>query len=569
MGKRSYNKGAAMGLRLAEGLVERNNTYLERLHELTNALPPQMNAIRAEVNRLLSAVEDFDVERVYGIVKSSKLEDLQEEEKIILMRIICTLANRYGSTAEQKEYSSRLCAFLNVNPNDVLDSDYDGSNLRSTIDSLQVHNVMYQVLKEYLYLHKYTHEYTDTYETELGWFSRDIDNSGIESIIDLKVCLFGKEGLIEQFNAVTTAEPQKPYLCIESKEKQEIGKECATVFFKVTRKQKHRHYCESASYVVFPENDSIVYVHKSTAVKKTIPLTGVIPSELMQNKQITTYQDMVFYVVKNNVFFYDLNTGAHGFVIKLPEAFDNTGEQIPIKNISFFDGKLIYGSNRLYVLDLKTEERVSVKNHTGSHISGDRDYMLCGGYIYFLVDIYPENKKLITLSGQAICKYGLLNDLGMLISQPFAVENIENYYPEVFFFRGDENYIGVIMAYDYLGSLSSEKSLRNSVCIDVMQEDATPKPFYLWSSHIYQVNIYRNNLVYINADKAYSIVVHDMLTDKKRTLVKQYGHNQKSTLFDRLTFGKSSYQHPKEYAIIGKWLCYTEGYSEEKIISIV
>lgn len=564
MCKKDYNSGVKKGLKLSEDIVRRDTRAIEYLSEKVEKLPIALQGIKDVVEQLNSDIKDIQVEKIFGVVKTLDVKDLEYEERVLLLKILSHISMKYPANENQKRFSSRLRMYLEVNANDVLTNEFDGNGLTDMIDSISVHKIMYQTVKEYLYLRSNTNDYADDFDEILGCFSKDVDKKTTETLIDIKVCLFGIEGLYEQFSAEAEEELDMSYLDISQKKYIDISKECATVYFKGATERKNNLYCESSSYVIFAEKDSIVYVHKGTALKKTMIENVANVSDMFKDKQITAYQDMIFFVIRNDVFYYNLETEKSGLAIRLPEMYNDDGELIPIRNVCLADKKFIYGNGKLYVYDLETGENVVAKDEDGSSLYSGTNYILIGDYIYFLSDYISIKKQF--KSGKRVFKYGLKNGFGSAASEPFAMKKVTEYWTNVFYFCATEKYVCVVMEYQFTTSM--DRTGFDCVYVDITKDEGEAKPFYMWNSFIYQINSYKNNLVYINASKEYSIISHDFISDKKKTLVKKYGSDEKVSFSDKLWLGKANYQHPKEYIIMGKWLWYLEGVFEQKIVSV-
>ena len=65
---------------------------------------------------------------------------------------------------------------------------------------------------------------------------------------------------------------------------------------------------------------------------------------------------------------------------------------------------------------------------------------------------------------------------------------------------------------------------------------------------------YKGNLIYVNADKDFSLISHDFITDKKRVLIKKYGETEKVPFYLRWFLGKSGFQKSDKYMRLGKWI---------------
>lgn len=131
--------------------------------------------------------------------------------------------------------------YLKINANDAIYNSFDGRDISQSVDSIRVQKMMYQIVKEYLYLKSNSNNYGDIYNEILDCFTKDVNNNAVETMIDIKVCLFGVEGLYEQFSTdfdevVLPENLVRPYINIEKKEYIEISKECASIFLMIRKR---------------------------------------------------------------------------------------------------------------------------------------------------------------------------------------------------------------------------------------------------------------------------------------------------------------------------------------------
>jgi len=115
--------------------------------------------------------------------------------------------------------------------------------------------------------------------------------------------------------------------------------------------------------------------------------------------------------------------------------------------------------------------------------------------------------------------------------------------------------------------MASLTTISNCVYIDTNNDRNTCNNFYIWSPFIYSIQQYNNHLVYVNASKDYAIVSHDFLTDKNKRIVKNHGYTEKVKLTERFFVGKGYFQHPEDYLLIGKWICYRDKQHNMVIVS--
>lgn len=201
MSKKEYNSGAKMGIKLSEEIADRNTRAIEYLSSQVNKLPEELEDIKLIVSNLSSGMEDIEIEKLFGIIKRINPKDLEYEEKVILVRLINKIAIDFSSNDNQKQFSRRLSIYLGININDTIYDNYDNVNISEVIDSINLQKMMYQVVKEYIYLGENTHNYGDKYDDVFNKFSINYTTykEQIEALINTKVCVFGIECLYEQY----------------------------------------------------------------------------------------------------------------------------------------------------------------------------------------------------------------------------------------------------------------------------------------------------------------------------------------------------------------------------------
>ena len=133
-----------------------------------------------------------------------------------------------------------------------------------------------------------------------------------------------------------------------------------------------------------------------------------------------------------------------------------------------------------------------------------------------------------------------------------------DYLIDTIHFGAYNDKICVIVGYSFIQGM--DRSGVNCVYIDTENGRNICSKFYIWTPFIYNIYQYNNRLVYVNAEKDYSIISHDFISDKKTVIVKNHGYTEKSKLSERLLVGKEIFQHPKDYTLIGKWICYRDNH---------
>lgn len=561
MKKNDFNTGAKMGLKLSEDIVQKNSDTMEYLLKSVNKLPECFQEVYDVVTDVLVNQEDCHVEKVFGITKTIDINELEEEEKILLFQILNWISLKYGANENQRQFCRSLLKYLKINANDAIYNSFDGRDISQSVDSIRVQKMMYQIVKEYLYLKSNSNNYGDIYNEILDCFTKDVNNNAVETMIDIKVCLFGVEGLYEQFSTdfdevVLPENLVRPYINIEKKEYIEISKECASIFFNDKKKRKYNYYCEAASYVVYVENNRIVYLNKKTLEKRLLLEDINNVEDIFKYRRISAYQDVVIFAIENDIYYFDLNSEECGHIREISAIYNEKNQKYKLQNICFSNNKLVYGNKILHILDLDTWLELDIK-YQDEFIDASERYVIIDNHIYFLKD--ASYLKGSFHYGKVIVKCGLLlgnstNLSNILFERAYEVSS------EIFDLGTYKNYIYVVM--------KSKRTTISYECVYVDVDDGKATPFYIYSKYIYQMNSYNEYLIYIKATKKFSLVAHDFLHDKAKKIVKDYGDYNYS-LIEKVLPGRP-YIPPATYMIMGKWVCYSPGFcsSYNKVISV-
>lgn len=341
------------------------------------------------------------------------------------------------------------------------------------------------------------------------------------------------------------------FLKVQNKENLTISNECAQIYFENKYiVDETRSYLESASYLLYNEEDSIVCMNKLTG--ETFPFIKDInsPQEMIDKKKIATLGDMTYYVIENDLFFFDLDSKENGLIAHIDELYDSEHQKYEIWNISVSKSlKLIYQNGSKYIMDLALGTVSTKEIYLGSESS---NYFVKDEYVYFLdqyIDLDCPEKI-----GYQIKKYridtGSTTDVSVVFAKyRYDKDDIYEIYKEGMY----NNYYYVIIEWTSINC--SDRLGFNCFYFDISGDElAKEKNFYIWNSFIYQVEQYENFLIYVNASKQYSLVKHNFLTDKKKVLLKHYGETNKSSFSDRILLGKGVYQRANSYVRLGKWL---------------
>ncbi|MCH5193397.1 MAG: hypothetical protein J1F11_05495 [Oscillospiraceae bacterium] len=365
------------------------------------------------------------------------------------------------------------------------------------------------------------------------------------------------------------------YLNMTEKEPLEISYDCAQIYFRdKDRYEEDLRYLESSSYIIYNEADSIACIHKTTGRKFTIIDDLDSVRDMFDKKKITVYADMMFYVIGDDLYYVDLDTGCSGLVLSFDSADNPYNNKKEIKNICIHkSGKLIYKNGFNYIVDLK--RGISSAKKMDVHFETE-NYFLIGDYVYYLEGDYDyideRNTDKHNYLKYKIKRYsidsGLVTDVSDRFGEADMTDSIFSVYYDLCFEGVFDHYYCVVFENSSIGSI--ERSGYHCFYVDLSGSGIShAHRFYIWNSHIYQIEQHRNNLIYVNADNGYKLVKHNFVSDKKSTIIRKYGMTEKSTFFDRFAMGKGEFQNPNKYMRLGNWLWIKEtGKYNPQIIAV-
>ena len=559
--EKSFNEGIKNGIRLSEEIVRRDTDALSKIHEKFENMTGDTRELKESVEEVIKNQENFEIEKLFGIIKTLSPDDLEKEEKIILLQILVDISKKYGSNNNQKEFLKNLILYFEINYENLL-KENDFKSTIDNIDSKKVEKIMYKIIKEYLYLENDNNNYGNKYDEYLSLFVNGIvDNKSIENEIELKVSIFGKEILYQQFskysynfeeNDENFEEEKIWYIDKSEKETVEINRECAEIYFY----EKLTDYIESNSYIICFQNEKLFSINKKSLERKIIFKNLKLEKQIFSKKQICSYNDIIYLVYNHELLFCNLEDDKEGFIYSIEketyENFEKQIEEYEIRNISVDKTKFIYGNSNLRIYDFETKETIKVKNLANDDVSSYEKYLIYNSNLYFLYDEMVDFKFI----NKVLVKFSLISNFCTKISKE-TLEKIKlfdvNNAVEVRKIGIYKNYMYVIF------SGISENDIRTFRYIDLDNGNVYLQIF--WLDRFYQIEQYNQYLIYNNASKNFSILKHDFLTNKKEILLKNYGKIEKLDLMgnfflnavDQMLYPEM-YQFPEIYLRIGKWI---------------
>ena len=113
--KKSFNEGMKSGIKLSEEIVKRDTRAVNKIYEMLEKMPGDMRELKESFEEVIKSLEKTDIEKLFGIVRTSSPNDLEEEEKIILLQILVDISRKYGSNSDQKKFLKNLIHYFGIN----------------------------------------------------------------------------------------------------------------------------------------------------------------------------------------------------------------------------------------------------------------------------------------------------------------------------------------------------------------------------------------------------------------------------------------------------------------------
>ena len=130
--KKSFNEGMKSGIRLSEGIVIRDTDAVNKMHEKLENITGDTRELKESVEKVIKNQEDFEIEKLFGIIKTLSPDDLEEEEKIVLLQILVDISKKYNNNSSQKEFLRNLRFYFEINFEDSLKEN----NFKKAIDNI-------------------------------------------------------------------------------------------------------------------------------------------------------------------------------------------------------------------------------------------------------------------------------------------------------------------------------------------------------------------------------------------------------------------------------------------------
>ena len=593
MSKTDFNEGVKLKLRLSEDIIKNNIEGNKKIFELTKKLGLNIDNIKNLIDNIKDTQEEIEIEKLFGIVKIYNLLDLEKEEKIILFQILNEIGKKHDPNEFQKKFKLNLLKYLNIIPDEILEENKIGNfrNILENFENARALKIIYQTVCEYLYLDK--HISLEEYENILSIFYYDqYFKENIKAKIELKVKLFEIEILYKQFlvEANTNNDKEKNKeedICLYEKEENEnieMSEDCAHIFFGDTQKNG-AYYIETSSFIVYLSFNEIFYLkkneNKSKKLKSEILNSSNISNiySLFIKKKIASYNDILYFNVENNLYYFNLNTQEEKLIFNIKDQLNKEyfpeNSELEITNLSVEKEILLYSLNipssisNLFLYDLERKNNNSIEISELKDINFN-EYFLKNGYLYFISketieEIFQPISILPKISSNSekfsIKKYKLNSKLEPINIFDSFIKNT-NYALDssieilkIFFYNDNIIIIAKEKPENIIESPSCVKYLINL-------KNGEIKNFKI-ANRIEQVEHYKNLLIYNNISKEFKIQKFDIISNKISDLIEKYGELKDANYINdgnwfEYQVDKFSdpelYEFSKEYRRIGKWI---------------
>lgn len=563
------NKNVKLGFRLAQNIIGHEAEARDYLKAMMDLITDGHDEIKTAVDHLVENMDENAIAAIYSIVNPVKPDEIKDHEQKMLMDILATLSVLHMNEM-QRRYYDNLRQHLNIGEYEP-DKAYDFEKIE-TIESVKAIKTIAKAVRIYLFLEESGMDGIYKHEDDLFMHFEIKSFNEIDAMIEIIYYLFGVDGLIEFYGDFETLSEVDggnfSFMDMEEKAYLEISNECAQIYFKDCYfYDKNKCYIESPSYIIFNVSNNIKCIHKSSGIEKTLLEDIEETGEYIRSGKITTYQDMAFYVIHNDLFFCDIDTMVSGKIFHIDEEKDEKGELLDVGKLTIYQGKKIIYKNgqRYYIRDFN---RVRDSAHCFCIDSESDKCFIKGDHLYFIereVGVDYSKKKGFKV-GYSLKRYGILNHQETILGKLDVRNAIKALYALEAEGIYDNKYFCI---WGYQGYDSPERDGFDCFYFNMDNEAAEPHFFYIWNTRVFQIEQYKNYLIYVNADKKYSLVRHDFVEDKKKVLLRNFGQTEKSSFVQRMFYGKSSFMMPLKYMRLGKWLWVREnGEITPKIISI-
>lgn len=593
MSKTDFNEGVKLKLRLSEDIIKNNIEENKKIFELTKKLGLNIDNIKNLIDNIKDTQEEIEIEKLFGIVKIHNLSDLEKEQKIILFQILNKIDEESIPNRYQQKFRLNLLKLFAITADETLQKNKINNfeYILENIEKKKDERLIYKLICEYLYLDEYSS--LDDYKDILSIFLYAHQfKETIETEIELKVKLFGIEILYSQFLTEVNINNNKEkneeeHICLyekEENENMEISEDCAHIFFGDTQKNS-TYYIETSNFIVYLSFNEIFYLkkneNKSKKLKSEILNSSNISNiySLFIKKKIASYNDILYFNVENNLYYFNLNTQEEKLIFNIKDQLNKEyfpeNSELEITNLSVEKEILLYSLSipssisNLFLYDLERKNNNSIEISELKDINFN-EYFLKDGYLYFISketieEIFQPISILPKISSNSekfsIKKYKLNSKLEPINIFDSFIKNT-NYALDssieilkIFFYNDNIIIIAKEKPENIIESPSCVKYLINL-------KNGEIKNFKI-ANRIEQVEHYKNLLIYNNISKEFKIQKFDIISNKISDLIEKYGELKDANYINdgnwfEYQVDKFSdpelYEFSKEYRRIGKWI---------------
>jgi len=212
--KKSFNKGLEAGLRISEGILNKELEAMDYLKNKIDSIAAGQDNVRNAVNDILEYQNSLSVEKYYGVCNAENPKDMQEAEKHVLLDILATLSFNRDTNKLQKMYFANLkhyLEFVGYQPNTQYNFE-----LIDNIRDLDSQEIILKCIREFGFLENLDFTFVDEYEDLLDCFSvknkrvREIDN-----LISITDYLFGEMGIVQMYGDHLFIVENKEEACVD------------------------------------------------------------------------------------------------------------------------------------------------------------------------------------------------------------------------------------------------------------------------------------------------------------------------------------------------------------------
>ena len=593
MSKTDFNEGVKLKLRLSEDIIKNNIEGNKKIFEVAKKLGLNIDNIKNLIDNIKDTQEEIEIEKLFGIVKIHNLSDLEKEQKIILFQILNKIDEESIPNRYQQKFRLNLLKLFAITADETLQKNKINNfeYILENIEKKKDERLIYKLICEYLYLDEYSS--LDDYEDILSIFLYAHQfKETIETEIELKVKLFGIEILYSQFLTEVNINNNKEkneeeHICLyekEENENMEINEDCAHIFFGDTQKNS-TYYIETSNFIVYLSFNEIFYLkkneNKSKKLKSEILNSSNISNiySLFIKKKIASYNDILYFNVENNLYYFNLNTQEEKLIFNIKDQLNKEyfpeNSELEITNLSVEKEILLYSLSipssisNLFLYDLERKNNNSIEISELKDINFN-EYFLKDGYLYFISketieEIFQPISILPKISSNSekfsIKKYKLNSKLEPINIFDSFIKNT-NYALDssieilkIFFYNDNIIIIAKEKPENIIESPSCVKYLINL-------KNGEIKNFKI-ANKIEQVEHYKNLLIYNNISKEFKIQKFDIISNKISDLIEKYGELKDANYINdgnwfEYQVDKFSdpelYEFSKEYRRIGKWI---------------